>query len=150
MTRLPSDKEAKMTRGKPLAVGPTARLPAGLSWERLAAMSPEEIRSKNVFPYPALPHPKQATGGQVFPQMQTRMFLDWSGLMLNSTSRMRFCRNFLRHLSSKSPRIGGCVAGRGGIDQQFLPPVQRYSDPVQLNGLQILLTPLPGRIQPDR
>ena len=34
------DKEAKMTRGKPLAVGPTARLPAGLTWERLAAMSP--------------------------------------------------------------------------------------------------------------
>ena len=68
------DKEAKMTRGKPLAVGPTARLSAGLSWERLAAMSPEEIRSKNVFPYPALPHPKQAAGGQVFPQMQIEMF----------------------------------------------------------------------------
>ena len=68
------DREAKMTRGKPLAVGPTARLPAGVTWERLAAMSPAEIRSKNVFPYPSLPHPKQATGGQVFPQMQTKMF----------------------------------------------------------------------------
>ena len=47
------DREAKMTRGKPLAVGPTARLTAGLSWERLAAMSPAEIRSKNAFPYRA-------------------------------------------------------------------------------------------------
>lgn len=68
------DPDAKMSRGKPLAVGPTARLAGGMTWERLAAMSPEEIRSKGVFPYPSLPHPKQATGGQVFPQMQIDMF----------------------------------------------------------------------------
>ena len=126
MTRLPSDKEAKMTRGKPLAVGPTARLPGGLSWERLAAMSPEEIRSKNVFPILHCHTRSRLRAGSGFPQMQTRMFLDWSGLMLNSTSRMRFCRNF-RHLLQNRPELGD-VSGRGGIDQQFLLPVQRYSD----------------------
>src|SRR6478672_12501896 len=36
------DKEAKMSRGKPLAVGPTARLAGGLSWQKLASMSPAE------------------------------------------------------------------------------------------------------------
>src|SRR5207248_3317218 len=66
------DPSAKMSRGKPLAVGPTARLASGLTWESLAAMSPEEIKRRGVFPYPALPHPKQVTGGQVFPQIQIR------------------------------------------------------------------------------
>ena len=60
------DREAKMSRGKPLPVGPTARLQGGLTWQKLASMTPEQIRSQNLFPYPALPHPKQATGGSGF------------------------------------------------------------------------------------
>ena len=32
------DREAKMSRGKPLAVGPTARLAGGMSWQKLASM----------------------------------------------------------------------------------------------------------------
>jgi hypothetical protein len=34
------DPKATMSRGKPLVVGPTARLPQGIDWEMLAAMSP--------------------------------------------------------------------------------------------------------------
>ncbi len=70
------DPKATMSRGKPLVVGPTARLPQGTSWDALAAMSPEEIRAKDAFPYKALPHPAQGggLGGQVFPQMQIAMF----------------------------------------------------------------------------
>ena len=33
-----------MTRGKPLAVGPTAQLAEGMTWEQLAAMSPADIK----------------------------------------------------------------------------------------------------------
>src|SRR5439155_19247264 len=71
------DPKATMSRGKPLVVGPTARLPQGTSGDALAAMSPEEIRAKDAFPYKALPHPLQggSLGGQVFPQMQIAMFL---------------------------------------------------------------------------
>jgi len=32
-----------MTRGKPIAVGPAARLASGLTWESLGNMSPEEM-----------------------------------------------------------------------------------------------------------
>jgi Putative peptidoglycan binding domain len=38
------DSEHRMSRGKPVAVGPTARLGAGQSWEGLARMAPEAIR----------------------------------------------------------------------------------------------------------
>jgi hypothetical protein len=68
------DPNVKMSRGKPVPVGPTAKLGDGVTWDRLAAMKPEDIRSRNLFPYLALPHPKHATGGQVFPQMQLSMF----------------------------------------------------------------------------
>src|ERR1700722_19110594 len=49
------DPIVKMSRGKPIAVGPTARLPAGMTWEALAALSPAEIRERDIFPYKALP-----------------------------------------------------------------------------------------------
>src|SRR5436190_704874 len=53
------DAEVKMSRGKPLCVGPTARLKEGMTWEKLAELSPEDVRDKGLFPYPSLPHPKQ-------------------------------------------------------------------------------------------
>jgi cytochrome c peroxidase len=70
------DPVVTMSRGKSLAVGPTAKLPAGMTWETLAALSPAEIRERDIFPYKALPHASQGggLGGQVFPQMQIKMF----------------------------------------------------------------------------
>src|SRR5882724_402728 len=38
------DEKVKMTRGKPIPVGPAARLPDGTTWDELGKMSPEEIR----------------------------------------------------------------------------------------------------------
>jgi cytochrome c peroxidase len=63
--------DVKMSRGKPIPVGPTARLAGGLTWETLGSMSPEEIREKGVFPkgYLPLPHPNHPEGGMVFPKM---------------------------------------------------------------------------------
>ena len=49
------DPAAKMSRGKPLPVGPTARLPEGITWDRLAEMSPEKIKQQGLFPFPSLP-----------------------------------------------------------------------------------------------
>src|ERR1700730_10047337 len=49
-----------MDRTKPLQESVRVKLPGGVTWERLAAMSPEQIRDENLFPkgfYP-LPHPK--------------------------------------------------------------------------------------------
>ena len=68
------DKTVKMTRGKPIQVGPAARLPAGLTWDALAALPPEEIRDKELFPlgFLPLPHPKHEVGGMLFPQMEIK------------------------------------------------------------------------------
>src|SRR5260370_40675096 len=62
------DDNVRMTRGKPIPVGPTARLKNGVTWQQLGRMSPDEIRDKGVFPYLPLPHVNHPVGGMVFPQ----------------------------------------------------------------------------------
>jgi cytochrome c peroxidase len=62
---------ATMSRGKPLQGGVRAKLASGTTWENLAAMSPDEIRDRGLFPkgfYP-LPHPNHPEGGMVFPRL---------------------------------------------------------------------------------
>lgn len=63
-----SDRPAKgvtSTRGKPIQEGVRAKLASGMTWEKLAAMSPEDIKAKGVWPagFLPLPHPHQAAGG---------------------------------------------------------------------------------------
>lgn len=64
-------EDTRMTRGKPIPVGPAARLPTGVSWDTLGAMSPNEIREKGIFPkgFLPLPHPNHPEGGMIFPKM---------------------------------------------------------------------------------
>src|SRR5262249_33930598 len=68
-----ADKPAegvKMTRGKPVQEGVRVKLPAGTTWEKLAALSPEQVRQQDLWPagfYP-LPHPNHAEGGMLFPK----------------------------------------------------------------------------------
>src|SRR5438132_1219963 len=49
-----------MARGKPVQQGIRVKLPSGTTWDKLAAMTPEEIKAKGLFPagFMPLPHPK--------------------------------------------------------------------------------------------
>jgi cytochrome c peroxidase len=68
------DKACTMTRGKPVQMGPAAKLADGMTWAKLAAMSPDEIRNQGVFPkgFLPLPHPHHEVGGMLFPQMHIK------------------------------------------------------------------------------
>ena len=73
-----SDRPAKgvtMSRGKPVQEGVRVKLPEGVeSWADLAAMTPEEIRQKGLWPkgFLPLPHPNHPEGGMVFPKLPHR------------------------------------------------------------------------------
>ena len=67
------DESVRMTRGKPIPVGPTAKLKSGLTWDQLGRMTPEAIRDQGVFPYLPLPHVSHAVGGMVFPQQEIKL-----------------------------------------------------------------------------
>ena len=61
---------ATMSRGKPVQDGVRARLPAGTTWDQLAALSPEEVKARKLWPaaFLPLPHPHHEAGGMVFPR----------------------------------------------------------------------------------
>ena len=63
-------KDITMSRGKPIQQGIRVLLPKGMTWDKLQAMSPEEIRETDSFPagFFPLPHPNHPEGGMVFPK----------------------------------------------------------------------------------
>ena len=60
--------DVKMSGGKPIPVGPTAKL-QGINWADLDKLTPEEIKAKDIFPYKPLPFADHPEGGMLFPQM---------------------------------------------------------------------------------
>jgi cytochrome c peroxidase len=138
------DPSVKMSRGKPLAVGPTARLASGLTWESLAAMAPEEIKRRGAFPYPALPHPKHATGGMVFPQVQTRAFPRLERFDVDFDLPEAFLPEFPPAIFLQSrPELGDVSRGEVVSINNFYRLFKDLITPVQLDGLRVLLTPFP-------
>jgi cytochrome c peroxidase len=133
-----------MSRGKPVCVGPTARLKEGLNWDRLAAMTPDQIRQANAFPYPSLPHPKQSTGGQVFPQVQTAMFPRLERFDVEFDLPNDFLPEFPPAIFLQSrPELGDVSRGEVVSINNFRELFKDILTPVQLEGMRFLLTPLP-------
>src|SRR3989454_7127349 len=61
-----------MSRGKAIQDGVRVKLPAGVTWDALAKLTPDEVRDKGAFPagFMPLPHPNHPEGGMVFPAFQ--------------------------------------------------------------------------------
>jgi cytochrome c peroxidase len=140
------DPVAKMSRGKPLVVGPTARLPEGMGWEALAALSPAEVRRKDVFPYKALPHPAQGggLGGQVFPQMQTKMFPRLERYDVEHDLPEAFLPEFPPAMFLQSrPELGDVSRGEVVSINNYYRLFADVLTAVQLDGLRLLVTPFP-------
>jgi|ERR1035437_7931461 cytochrome c peroxidase len=64
-----------MSRGKAVQAGVRVKLRGGMTWERLAQMSPEDVRDKDVFPlgFMPLPHPNHREGGMLFPALSENL-----------------------------------------------------------------------------
>jgi cytochrome c peroxidase len=140
------DPVARMSRGKPLVVGPTARLPKGMDWETLAAMNPAEIRRKDLFPYKALPHPAQGggLGGQVFPQMQIKMFPRLERFDVEFDLPEAFLPEFPPAMYFQNrPELGDVSRGEVVSINNYYRLFKDLLTPVQLDGMRLLVTPFP-------
>jgi cytochrome c peroxidase len=137
------DASVKMSRGKPLAVGPTARL-QGVTWQNLAQMQPEEIRERGQFPYPSLPHPKHVSGGQVFPGMQIAMFPRLERFDVEFDIPDAFLPEFPPAIFLQNrPELGDVSRGEVVSINNFHRLFKELLTPVQLDGLRLLVTPFP-------
>jgi cytochrome c peroxidase len=140
-----------MEHGKPLQEGVRVKLPSGLTWEQLAAMTPDEIRDRGVWPkgFLPLPHPKHSTGGFVIPQDEIDAIKQLEGRDLQ-----RFDIDFdlpERFLAAFPPAMYLVQRPElGDVSQSKLISLTNYFEmfngiltPRQLEGLRLLLTPFP-------
>jgi cytochrome c peroxidase len=140
-----------MARGKPVQSGVRVKLHGDMTWEKLAAMTPEEIKSRNLWPagfYP-LPHPHHEAGGMIFPQP-----------LIDETKRQtgrdltRFDLDFdlPQHLLPEFPApiylttrpdLGDVSKGQLVTLANFNELFKDIVNPKQLEGLRLLVTPFP-------
>lgn len=139
-----TDPKLTMSRGKLVPIGPTAKLRSGMTWEQLADLAPGEMKERNVFPYPSLPHPLQTNGGQVFPSMQIKMFPRLQRFDVEFDLPEAFLPEFPPAIYLQSrPELGDVSRGQVVSLSNFRELFKDIMTPVQLEGMRLLLTPLP-------
>jgi cytochrome c peroxidase len=138
------DAEITMSRGKAIPVGPTARLAEGMTWDKLGGMAPAAIKKAGTFPYPSLVHPKHAPGGQVFPQIQIAMFPRLERFDVDFDLPEAFLPEFPPAIFLRNrPELGDVSRGEVVSINNYHRLFKDILTPVQLDGLRLLLTPIP-------
>ncbi len=140
-----------MDRTKPVQEGVRVKLPAGMTWEKLAAMSPDQIRDQNLYPkgfYP-LPHPKHQEGGFVFPHfvidaIKRQDGRDLTRFDIDFDLPDRFLAEFppAMYLTPR-PDLGDVSQGKLVSLTNYYQLFNGLLTPRQLEGLRLLLTPFP-------
>ena len=140
-----------MSRGKPVQDGVRVKLPGGMTWEKLASLSPEEVKEKQLWPagFLPLPHPHHEAGGMIFPK-----FLIEETKKQTDRDLTRFDLDFdlPDHLLPEFPApiylttrpdLGDVSQGKLVTLDNFNELFKAVLNPKQLEGLRLLLTPFP-------
>jgi cytochrome c peroxidase len=138
-----------MTRGKPVQAGTRVLLPAGVTWESLAELTPEEVRAEGIFPpgFFPLPHPKQPEGGMLFPRETIDEVLEQTGrdlerFDLDFDLPPHFLPEFPPPIFlTTRPDLGDVSQGQLVTSDNYYELFKCILNPKQLDGLRLLLTP---------
>lgn len=145
-------KDVTQSRGKPIQTGVRVKLPEGVdSWEILAAMTPEEIRAKGLYPkgFMPLPFPNHPEGGMLFPQHHINEILRQEGRDL---TRFDLDYDLPEHLLPEyppaiylttHPEAGDVSQGQVITIDNYYATFKNLLNPKQLEGLRLLVTPFP-------
>lgn len=138
------DPSVSMTRGKPIPVGPTAKLKSGVTWEQLGRMSPAEIREKGVFPYLPLPHVNHPVGGMVFPQTEIKALPRLERFDMDFDLPDHFLPEFPPAIFlTTRPDLGDVSKGQVVTVNNFYQLFNGILNPKQIEGLRLLVTQFP-------
>lgn len=138
-------------RNKPVQGGVRAKLPAGMTWDKLAAMSPEEIRKAGAWPkgFFPLPHPNHNEGGMLFPkfhidEIKKQENRDLTRFDLDFDLPDHFLPAFppAMFLTTR-PDLGDVSKGKLVTIENYFDLFNGILNPKQLEGLRLLVTPFP-------
>jgi len=142
---------AKMSRGKPIQAGVRVKLPQGVTWQQLAAMSPDEIRRRGLWPkgFLPLPHPFHQEGGMVFPKFHIDEIKKQEGRDLTRFDvDFDIPDHFLAEFPppiylTTRPDLGDVSQGEVVTTQNFYRLFNGVLNPKQLEGLRLLVSQFP-------
>jgi cytochrome c peroxidase len=140
-----------MTRGKSVQSGIRVKLAPGTSWEKLAAMTAEEIHDGDLFPpgFLPLPHPNHPEGGMLFPQYEINEIKQQEGRDLTRFDLdFDLPDHFLPEFPAPiflttRPDLGDVAHGKLVTMDNYFELFDGILNPKQLEGLRLLLTPFP-------
>ncbi len=144
-------KSTFMSRGKAVQDGVRVKLAKGMTWEKLTALSPQEIIEKQLWPagFLPLPHPHHEAGGMVFPKFlieETRRQTDrdLTRFDLDYDLPDHFLPEFPAaiYLTTR-PDLGDVSQGKLVTLANFNELFKDILNPKQLEGLRLLVTPFP-------
>ena len=138
------DESVRMTRGKPIPVGPTAKLKGGMTWDQLGRMTPEAIKAQDAFPYLPLPHVSHPVGGMVFPQAEIKLLPRVERFDMDFDLPDHFLPEFppAMFLTSRKD-LGDVSKGQLITVNNFYELFNGILNPKQLEGLRLLVTQFP-------
>ncbi len=144
-------KGVTMSGGKGVQSGVRTRLAKGMTWEKLATVSPEVIREQNLFPagfYP-LPFPNHPEGGMLFPkflidEINKQEVRDLIRFDLDYDLPDRFLPEFPApiYLTTR-PDLGDVAKGKLVTIMNYYKLFNGILNPKQLEGLRLLVTSFP-------
>lgn len=149
-----SDRPAQgvtMSGGKPIQEGVRVKLPTGMTWNKLAAMEPEEIRDKDLFPagFLPLPHPNHPEGGMTFPkfeidEIKKQEGRDLTRFDLDFDLPDHFLPDFPApiYLTTR-PDLGDVSQGKLVTIDNYYELFNGILNPKQIEGLRLLVTAFP-------
>ena len=144
-------REATMSGGKAVQDGARTRLPKDMSWDKLATMTPDEIKSKNLWPagFLPLPHPHHEAGGMIFPKFlidetKKQTGRDLTRFDLDFDLPDHFLPEFPApiYLTTR-PDLGDVSKGKLVTHSNFFEIFKDILNPKQLEGIRLLVTPFP-------
>lgn len=138
-----------MSRGKPVQQGVRAKLPAGVTWESLAEMTPEQIREKDAWPagFLPLPHPNHGEGGMVFPkfhieEIKKQEERDLTRFDLDFDLPDHFLPEFPAPIFlTTRPDLGDVSQGQLVTTDNFFEIFNDVLNPKDIEGVRLLVTP---------
>lgn len=149
-----SDRPAQgvaMSRGKAVQEGVRVKLSKGMTWDKLASISPEEIREKDLLPpgFFPLPFPNHPEGGMLFPKFQIDEINKQEGRDL---TRFDLDFDLPNHVLPEFPApiylttrpdLGDVSKGKLVTIMNYYELFNGILNPKQLEGLRLLVTPFP-------
>src|SRR6185295_20387454 len=125
------------------------KLPAGMTWDKLAATSPEEVKEKQLWPagFLPLPHPHHEDGGMVFPKFlieetKKQTDRDLTRFDLDFDLPDHFLPEFPAPIFlTTRPDLGDVSQGKLVTLDNFFELFKCILNPKQIDGLRLLVTP---------